>query len=172
MPIDAAEVWQDLYEALRLSLGAAVLFVIHREGESRRRAMERLRLRLEGEGRSVCVVPFSPEHLSLVATLVRAMGTEIGAREASVPPVVFVDVRGVEVAQWDPGALAPGPLRDRARAARRALQALNLERERLAALGFPLVFWVDRGSFSQIVRFAADVFATRTGIFDPGGRLR
>jgi tetratricopeptide (TPR) repeat protein len=121
--------------------------------------MQRLREALEARGRSVRVVRFDPEAPHLFSTL------------ASLPidssSVVFVDVRGIELARLDPANYPEEMgLHQQALNARRALQSLNLQREQLATLGIPLLFWVSAQALGQIAQRAADLFAARSGIFD------
>ena len=57
------------------------------------------------------------------------------------------------------------PDRVRAEQARRALRALNFQRERLSRLDVPLVFWLSQNTLGQVMQHAADVFAARSGLF-------
>jgi tetratricopeptide (TPR) repeat protein len=148
-----------LEEALSLSRGAAFFFILCDEGSLREWQMQRLREALEAWGRSVRVVRFDPETPHLFSAL------------ASLPidssSVVFVDVRGIELARLDPANYPEEMgLHQQALNARRALQSLNLQREQLATLGIPLLFWVSAQALGQIAQRAADLFAARSGIFD------
>jgi tetratricopeptide (TPR) repeat protein len=148
-----------LEEALSLSRGAAFFFILCDEGSLREWQMQRLREALEAWGRSVRVVRLDPETPHLFSAL------------ASLPidssSVVFVDVRGIELARLDPANYPEEMgLHQQALNARRALQSLNLQREQLATLGIPLLFWVSAQALGQIAQRAADLFAARSGIFD------
>ena len=146
--------WEFLEEALSISQGTAFYFVLCDEGALREGQMQRLRKTLESQGRSVQVVRFDPEspHLS----------SRLASLPSDSPLVVFVDVRGIELAhQGYAEALGQQALN-----ARQALQSLNLQREQLGKLDIPLLFWVSAQAMGQIAQQAADLFAAKSGIFD------
>ena len=151
--------WELLEEVLSLTQEAAFFFVLCDEGMFRERQMQRLREAVEAKGRSVQVVRFDPESPHLFSKL--------DSLPIDSSPVVFVDVRGIELARESYAEMV-GP-RQPALNARRALQSLNLQREQLAALKTPILFWVSAQAMGQIAQRAADLFATRSGIFDLRG---
>jgi tetratricopeptide (TPR) repeat protein len=88
-------------------------------------------------------------------------------REGKSRPVVFVHAQeeladaGTDVASLP----EDHPERARVEGIRRALRALNFQRERLTRLGVPLVFWLSQNALGQVTQHAADVFAARSGLF-------
>jgi len=136
-----------LSDALDLLEGSGFLFAVCREGALRDRLMDQVREHLEADGRRLVVVPFSPRQPDLAGQLEARLPSDA----SSPPPVVFVRVVGL-----------PGD--DEARAAR-ALRTLNLQRERLARLELPIVFWLEQSALGRLMEHAADLFAARSGIF-------
>jgi len=88
-------------------------------------------------------------------------------REGRSRPVVFVHAREeLADAGTDVSSLPEEhPERARVEGIRRALRALNFQRERLTRLGVPLVFWLSQNALGQVMQHAADVFAARSGLF-------
>ncbi|RMF36287.1 MAG: hypothetical protein D6759_03740, partial [Chloroflexi bacterium] len=136
-----------LSDALDLLEGSGFLFAVCPEGALRDRLMAQVGEHLEANGRRLIEVPFSPEEPDLAGQLEARLPPD----SPSPPPVVFVQVTGL------PGA-------DEERAAR-TLRTLNLQRERLARLELPIVFWLERSALGQLMEQAADLFAARSGIF-------
>ena len=148
-----------LVTALELNQGAAVFFAVTPPGEARAYWMRRLREALPH--RSVMEVVVSPQQPLLLEEL-KARLSALPIREA--PPVLFIDTRGLEWAEVDASGLSA--LDDEAAQARRVLQALNLQREALAKLEMPIVFWVTPEALRAFSRWAADLFAVNSGVFE------
>ncbi|MBO9369432.1 MAG: tetratricopeptide repeat protein, partial [Chloroflexi bacterium] len=148
-----------LEEALSLAQGAAFFFVLHEEGIARDLQMQNLQQALEAQGRPVHKVRFdlaSPDLLTMLSRLPLRPST-----------IVFVDVRGVEYAKFNPENYPEGvELRQKAQNARQMLSNLNVQRDQLTVPGVSLVFWVSEQALSQIAQWAADLFSARSGIFD------
>jgi len=167
-----------LCDALDVLRGGAFFFAVCEEGALRRRLTRHVGEHLEGEGgRDLIEVELSPEQPDLAGQLgLRLLyeRPEDGpppaeaerARERSRPPVVFVHVRKLADAWMNVAHLPAGhPDRVRAEQARRALRALNFQRERLGRLDVPLVFWISQNTLGQMMQHAADIFAARSGLF-------
>ena len=170
-----------LCDALDIDSGGAFLFAVCEEGALRERLMRHVREHLEEEGRDLLEVELSPDQPNLAGQLEQRILYELldedeespapttteTVRERSRSPVVFVHTReladadGVRVASLSAGH----PERVRVEQIRRALRALNFQRERLGQLNVPLVFWLSQNALVQVTRHAADVFAARSGIF-------
>jgi len=170
-----------LCDALDLLERGAFIFAICEDGPLRERLMRHVREHLEEEGRGLFEVELSPDQPNLAGQLEQRILYELldedeeglapttteTVRERSHPPVVFVHTRkladadGVRVASLS----ADHPERVRVEQIRRALRALNFQRERLGRLNAPLVFWLSQNALVQVTRHAADVFAARSGIF-------
>ena len=170
-----------LCDALDIGSGGAFLFVVCEEGPLRERLVRHVREHLEEQGRDLVEVELSPDQPNLAGQLEQRIPYELPdggkgglapiatetVRERPHPPVVFVhthelaDADGVHVASLS----ADHPERVRVEQIRRALRALNFQRERLGRLNLPLVFWLSQNALVQVTRHAADVFAARSGIF-------
>ena len=169
-----------LCDSLDLLERGAFIFAVCEEGPLRQRLMERIREHLEIQGdRGLIEAELSPEQPDLAGRLEGlllynllpqedspALAIAAILRDKPRPPVVFVLTRGLADAGFPLDSLPAGhPDRMPVEQARRALRALNFQRERLARLNAPLIFWLNQGTLGQIMVHAADVFAARSGIF-------
>ena len=169
-----------LCDSLDLLERGAFIFAVCEEGPLRQRLMERVREHLEIEGsRGRIEAELSPEQPDLAGRLEGLLLYDLRPQEDSPalvvattlrdrprPPVVFVLTRGLADAGFPLDSLpASHPDRLPVEQARRALRALNFQRERLTRLNVPLIFWLNHGTLGQVMIHAADVFAARSGIF-------
>jgi hypothetical protein len=163
-PRDVLEGWEDLREALSLTQGGAVFFVV---ADDKGDAQMKGRLRGAGwelveEEIAVWLDPSSgkpahrmPEYDALQRQLA-------GRRNV----VLWLRLKGIEAA-WREGLFADRPVTPEASdelawLARRVLQGINLSREPLAELGVPIVFSLTEDGLRSFAAWAADMFATRT----------
>jgi hypothetical protein len=163
-PRDVPEGWEDLKEALSLTHGGAVFFVV---ADDRGDARMKERLRDAGwevveEEIAVWLGPSSgkpahrmPEYVALQRQLAGRRGV-----------VLWLRLKGIEAAGHE-GLFADRPVtpeasEELARLARRVLQGINLSREPLARLGVPIVFSLTEDGLRSFATWAADMFATRT----------
>jgi len=169
-----------LCDSLDLLERGAFIFAVCEEGPLRQRLMERIREHLEIRGdRGLIEAELSPEQPDLAGRLEGlllynllpqedspALAIAAILRDKPRPPVVFVLTRGLADAGFPLDSLPAGhPDRMPVEQARRALRALNFQRERLTRLNVPLIFWLNQGTLGQVMVHAADVFAARSGIF-------
>ena len=169
-----------LCDTLDICPRGAFLFAVCEEGALRERLMQHVREHLEAEGdRSLIVVELSPDQPDLAGQLEQQVLYELPVREESPalatvalvhdrprPPVVFVHTRGLAGAGMHVANLPEDhPERVRVEQIRRALRALNLQRERLNRLNVPLVFWLSQNEIGQVMQHSADVFAARSWLF-------
>ncbi|HUV91256.1 MAG TPA: hypothetical protein VMY80_16495, partial [Anaerolineae bacterium] len=169
-----------LCDALDILERGAFLFAICEEGPLRQRLMERVREHLEIEGsRGLIEAELSPEQPDLAGRLEGLLLYDLPPQEDGPtlvlattlrdkprPPVVFVLTRGLADAGFPLDSLPAGhPDRRPVEQARRALRALNFQRERLTRLNVPLIVWLSQSTLGQVMIHAADVFAARSGIF-------
>jgi len=169
-----------LCDSLDLLERGAFLFAVCEEGPLRERLLQRVREHLEIQGdRGLIQAELSPAQPDLAGQLeglllynlapqkdspVLVVATVL--RDRPRPPVVFVLTRGLADAGFPLDSLPTGhPDRLPVEQARRALRALNFQRERLTRLNVPLVLWLNQGTLGQVMVHAADVFAARSGIF-------
>jgi tetratricopeptide (TPR) repeat protein len=151
-----------LCETLNLSKSAAFLFAVSESGPMRQQLMRQVQGYLLAQGRNVLEVRLSPYKTDILPEQ-KDISEQINKKS---PQIVFVQMQGFE----DAGMMSPSlpqdsSLRIRSENARRALQLLNMQRERLASLGLPVVFWLNSSTMAQVVQHAADLFAARSGIF-------
>jgi hypothetical protein len=163
-PRDVPEGWEDLKEALSLTQGGAVFFVVADD-----KGDARMKGRLRGAGWElveeeieVWLDPSSgkpayrmPEYGALQRRL---------AERRNV--VLWLRLKGIEAAGHG-GLFAVRPVTPEASEelawlARRVLQGINLSREPLAELGVPIVFSLTEDGLRSFAAWAADMFATRT----------
>jgi tetratricopeptide (TPR) repeat protein len=170
-----------LCDALDMLSGGAFLFAVCEEGPLRERLMQHVREHLAAEGgRGPIEVELSPDQPDLAGQLGQRLLYEPPegeqespaapatdrVRDQPPPPVVFVHTRKLADAGMRVDHLAEDhPDRVRVEQVRRALRALNLQRERLSRLDVPLVFWLSQNALGQVTQYAADIFAARSGIF-------
>jgi len=169
-----------LCDSLDLLERGAFLFAVCEEGPLRQRLMERIREHLEMEGsRGLIEAELSSAQPDLAGQLEGlllhdllpqednpALAIATTLRDRPRPPVVFVLARGLADAGFPLDSLPAGhPDRMPVEQARRALRALNFQRERLTRLNVPLIFWLNQSTLGQVMHHAADVFAARSGIF-------
>jgi hypothetical protein len=163
-PRDVPEGWEDLKEALSLTRGGAVFFVVADDGGDAR-MKERLRSagwELVEEEIAVGLDPSSgkpayrmPEYDALQRQLAGRRGV-----------VLWLRLRGIEAAGHEEifpdRPVLPEASEELARLARQVLQGINLSREPLAELGVPIVFSLTEDGLRAFAAWAADMFATRT----------
>jgi tetratricopeptide (TPR) repeat protein len=172
-----------LCDALDLLDAGAFLFAVCEEGPLRERLQRQVREHLQAAGgRDVVSAELSPNQPDLAAQLERQLLYDLPpegqgeapsaeavpamVRERVHPPVVYVHVHALADAGTSVNHLpSDDPRRLEIERARRALRALNLQRERLRRLRAPLVFWLGQGTLGQVVQYAADVYAARGGLF-------
>gem|GEM_PF-2133399 len=164
-----------LQDALDLAEGAILLFAICEEGTWRQQLMQRLEEHQKAQEREIIRVELSPEYPDLIGTLsswydlmfsTAPSSADSVLRDQPLSPVIFVDINRLDRAGLDLSYLPLDfPTRQEVEAARLALRTLNMQREPLARLGSPIVFWLSRLTLMQVVRHAADLFAARSGIF-------
>jgi len=170
-----------LCDALDILRRGAFIFAVCEEGPLRERLMQHVREHLEAEGdRGLVEAELSPDQPDLAGQLGRQQLYELPGeggespvgltaelvRDRSRPPVVFVHTRGLAGAGMRVADLPKDhPERVRVEQIRRALRALNFQRERLSRLNVPLVFWLSQNGLGQVMQHAADVFAARSGLF-------
>ncbi len=168
-----------LCDALDMPGRGGFLFAICEEEPLRERLMQHVREHLEAGGiRGLIEVELSPDQPDLAGQLEQQLlyespdeGTGEGTSEQRVrdrprSPVVFVHTRGLAGAGMRVAYLPEeDPERVRVERIRRALRALNFQRERLSRLNVPLVFWLSQSALGQVMQHAADVFAARSGLF-------
>jgi hypothetical protein len=163
-PRDVLEGWEDLKEALSLTWGGAVFFVVADDGGDAR-MKEQLRgagWELVEEEIAVWLDPSSgkpayrmPEYDALKRQLAGRRGV-----------VLWLRLRGIEAAGHEE-IFPDRPVSSEAseglvRLARQVLQGINLSREPLAKLGVPIVFSLTEDGLRSFAAWAADMFATRT----------
>jgi len=141
-----------LQEALSMSTGASVFFIVTPPGEGKKQEMERLSRLLSGW--HILAVWLSPEQPLDPEALRGHLRTLQGDRR----PMIWVEVEGLGVAEAEPARSAV------AEQARQVLQDLNLKREALERLDAPILFWVTPMELRAFSVWAADLFATRTAI--------
>ena len=141
-----------LQEALSMSTGASVFFIVTPPGEGKKQEMERLSRLLSGW--HILAVRLSPEQPLDPEALRGHLRTLQGDRR----PMIWVEVEGLGVAEAEPARSAV------AEQARQVLQDLNLKREALERLDAPILFWVTPMELRAFSVWAADLFATRTAI--------
>jgi hypothetical protein len=163
-PRDVLESWEDLKEALSLTQGGAVFFVVA-DDKGDARIKERLRnagwelveeeivVQLDpSSGKPACRMP---EYDALKRQLVGRRGV-----------VLWLRLRGIEVAGHEEifpdRPVSPEAPEELVQLARQVLQGINLSREPLAKLGVPIVFSLTEDSLRSFAAWAADMFATRT----------
>jgi tetratricopeptide (TPR) repeat protein len=151
-----------LCETLNLSKSAAFLFAVSESGPMQQQLMRQVQGYLLAQGRNVLEVRLSPDKTDVLPEQ-NGISEQINKNS---PQIVFVQMQGFE----DAGMMSPSlpqdsSLRIRSENARRALQLLNMQRERLVGLGLPVVFWLNSSTMAQVVQHAADLFAARSGIF-------
>jgi hypothetical protein len=163
-PQDVLEGWEDLKEALSLTQGGAVFFVVA-DDKGDARIKERLRgagWELVEEEIAVRLDPSSrrptyrmPEYDALQRQLA-------GRRNA----VLWLRLRGIEAAGHEEifpdRPVTSEASEELAQLARQVLQGINLSREPLAELGVPIVFSLTEDGLRSFAAWAADMFATRT----------
>jgi hypothetical protein len=163
-PRDVLEGWEELKEALSLTQGGAVFFVV---ADDKGDARMKERLRREGwelveEEIEVGLDPSSgrptyrmPEYDALQRRLAGCRGV-----------VLWLRLKGVEAAGHEglfaDRSVTPEASEELARLARQVLQGINLSREPLAELGVPIVFSLTEDGLRSFATWAADMFATRT----------
>jgi hypothetical protein len=163
-PRDVLEGWEDLKEALSLTQGGAVFFVVADD-----KGDARIKERLRGAGWdpveeeiAVWLDPSSgkpayrmPEYDALQRQLA-------GCRNA----VLWLRLRGIEAAGHEEifpdRPVTSETSEELARLARQVLQGINLSREPLAELGVPIVFSLTEDGLRSFAAWAADMFAART----------
>lgn len=134
-----------LEEALSLSHNIPVfLFAICEEGLHRTEQMQELQCALESQQRVVRTVRFTPEERFLYDTII-----DLSLSQKDLP-VIFVDVRNIEDTPHT----------------HQALQLLNFNREKIASLNVPLVFWMSMEALKVLMIWAADIWVAKSGIFD------
>ncbi len=154
-----------LCQALDISMSGAFIFAIREEGELRRRLMQHVRDHLQEDGRDLLELDLSPEQPDLAGALL-SWSWERGAGGEGRPPVVFVHARKLADAGLRVDGLpADHPDRVHVEQVRRALRALNFQRERLGRLNVPLLFWLSQNKLGQVMQHAADILAARGGLF-------
>ncbi len=163
-PRDVLEGWKDLKEALSLTQGGAVFFVVA-DDKGDARMKERLRSagwELVEEEIEVGLDLSSgrpayrmPEYEALQRRLAERRGA-----------VLWLRLKGIEAAGHEglfPDRPAPSEASEElAQLARQVLQGINLSREPLAELGVPIVFSLTEDGLRSFAAWAADMFATRT----------
>jgi len=178
-----------LCDALDIGTGGTFLFAVCEEGALRELLMRHVREHVEASadrsdpteaGRDLIELELSPERPDLAGQLAQRLAYERSSegdyhptrptaervRERPRPPVVFVHTRKLADAGLDVAHLPnTHPERAHVEQVRRALRALNLQRERLTRFGVPLVFWLTQDALGQVTHHAADVFAARGGLF-------
>jgi hypothetical protein len=150
----AAREEEQLQEALSMSTGASVFFIVTPPGEGKKREMERLSRLLSGW--HILAVRLSPEQ-PLDPEVLRG---QLRALQGDRRPMIWVEVEGLGIAEAEPARS------DVAEQARRVLQDLNLKREALERLDAPILFWVTPPELRAFSVWAADLFAARTAIID------
>jgi tetratricopeptide (TPR) repeat protein len=143
-----------LQEALSMSTGASVFFIVTPPGEGKKREMERLSRLLSGW--HILAVRLSPEQ----PLDPEALRGQLRALQGDRRPMIWVEVEGLGIAEAEPARSAV------AEQARRVLQDLNLKREALERLDAPILFWVTPPELRAFSVWAADLFAARTAIID------
>ena len=151
-----------LCETLNLSESAAFLFAVSESGPMQQQLMRQVQGYLLAQGRNVLEVRLSPDKTDILPEQ-NDISEQINKNSLQI---VFVQMQGFE----DAGMMSPSlpqdsSLRIRSQNAQRALQHLNMQRERLVSLGLPVVFWLNSSTMAQVVQHAADLFAARSGIF-------
>jgi tetratricopeptide (TPR) repeat protein len=169
-----------LCDALDMLDQGAFLFAVCEEGPLRKRLMRHVHDHVSEGHRELIGAELSPEQPDLAGQLEQRLLYESpeegggGAtppiaqpvRDRPCPPVVFVHTCRLADAGMPVAHLSEDhPERARVEQTRRALRALNFQRERLSRLGVPLVFWLSQNTLGQVAQRAADVFAARSGIF-------
>jgi hypothetical protein len=163
-PRDVPEGWEDLKEALSLTQGGAVFFVVADD-----KGDARIKERLRGAGWDLVEEEIAvwldlssgkPAHRMPEYTALRHRLT--GRRKV----VLWLRLKGIEAAGHE-GILPERPAsseasEELARLARQVLQGINLSREPLARLGVPIVFSLAEDGLRSFAAWAADMFATRT----------
>jgi len=151
-----------LCETLNLSNSAAFLFAVSESGPMQQQLMRQVQGYLLAQGRKVLEVRLSPDQTDNMPEQ-KDISEQINKNS---PQVVFVQMQGFEDAgMMSPSLAQDSSLRIRSQNAQRALQHLNMQRERLVSLGLPVVFWLNSSTMAQVVQHAADLFAARSGIF-------
>jgi len=150
----AAREEEQLQEALSMSTGDSVFFIVTPPGEGKKREMERLSRLLSGW--HILAVRLSPEQ----PLDPEALRGQLRALQGDRRPMIWVEVQGLGVAEAEPARS------DVAEQARRVLQDLNLKREALERLDAPILFWVTPPELRAFSVWAADLFAARTAIID------
>ncbi len=146
-----------LLRALEALNRGAFLFVVCGTGEWREELMARLEEELASQGRRVWREVVSPKQPDLAERLEKQRDSWPNAFR----PVVFVDVKGLELA----GLRGLSSREVELEEALKALSALNYQRERLSRLGLPIVFWLSWEALSLVIQHAGDLFAARSGLF-------
>jgi hypothetical protein len=163
-PRDALEGWEDLKEALSLTQGGAVFFVVADDGGD---ARMRERLRSVGWGFveeqiEVWLDPSSGKPAYRMPKY-EALQRQLAERRNAV---LWLRLKGIEAAGhggvFADRPVAPEAPEELARLARQVLQGINLSREPLAELGVPIVFSLTEDGLRSFAVWAADMFATRT----------
>jgi tetratricopeptide (TPR) repeat protein len=169
-----------LCDALDMLDRGAFLFAVCEEGPLRERLMRHVHDHVSEGHRDLIGAELSPEQPDLAGQLEQrllyespreddANATLLTAElvhDRSGPPVVLVHTHKLADAGMPVAHLSEDhPERARVEQTRRALRALNFQRERLSRLGVPLVFWLSQNALGQVAQRAADVFAARSGIF-------
>jgi len=161
---DALEGWEDLKEALSLTQGGAVFFVVADDGGDAR-MKERLRSagwELVEEEIEVWFDPSSGKPAYRIPEY-GALQRQLAERRNAV---LWLRLKGIEAAGHE-GLFADRPVtpeasEELARLARQVLQGINLSREPLAELGVPIVFSLTEDGLRSFAAWAADMFSART----------
>ncbi len=144
-----------LKNALCLARGSSLFFVICPEGEWREKWMNSLKDYLYQNGQSVIQIELTPQTSDFQTQLRNYSEIKLAV---SNNYVIFFDIKGFELSDVD---IFP----EKAAKTREILQQLNFQRESLAKMGVPIVFWLNNSNLLQFTRYAADLFSGRSGIF-------
>ncbi len=144
-------------EILTLHQGPGIYFVLAPSGTERQRLMAQWAHQAQQQGYEVLTLSYTPT--SPIQDLLAQ------ARPAQGQRIFFVDLS--DELSWATAEAAALPeWKEHARQARQSLQSLNLARERLRRLDAPLFFWMSPEVLPAFARFAADLFAVRSGVLD------